>query len=215
MTPEQLIAEGRKIQPPCAFLRTKENGEVAAVWYERDEDEIESTGFHCWLTIDARQTPGLPPSVTGYLSIFTNEANYEGGWIEVTQSWPNKEGTKLYAHAASVLPAISALFLRGGEIVGDWLQTKGWQRDRAYTCNFKDEAVTGPYWDVVEKECPLYYNSDVYAVLGGWHVPMNRSDLHELLLSGHLMVLTLRDSEPWVEAWRTNAGEFKVFQTIT
>ena len=65
MTAEQLIAEGRRLQRPCVFLRPVAAGPIAAAWYERDEDEIESTGHRCWLTVDSGQVPGLPASVTG------------------------------------------------------------------------------------------------------------------------------------------------------
>jgi hypothetical protein len=30
-----------------------------------------------------------------------------------------------------------------------------------------------------------------------------------------LLVFTIRDSDPWVEAWRTRAGQFRVIQRIT
>ena len=34
-------------------------------------------------------------------------------------------------------------------------------------------------------------------------------------LDDQLLVFTLRDSEPWVEAWRTKTGQFRVIQRIT
>ncbi|HEV3303348.1 MAG TPA: hypothetical protein VG055_27090 [Planctomycetaceae bacterium] len=42
MTSEELIAEGRKLERPCLFLRPQGAGPVAAVWHERDRDEIAS-----------------------------------------------------------------------------------------------------------------------------------------------------------------------------
>jgi hypothetical protein len=47
MTLEQLLAEGRKLERPCVFLRPTGTGPVAAVWYERDYGEIDSTGHRC------------------------------------------------------------------------------------------------------------------------------------------------------------------------
>src|SRR5581483_1419446 len=108
MTAEQLISEGRKLQRPCFFLRPEGPGEIAAMWYERDEDQIESSAHHCWLTVDSRFVPGLPSSVNGYISIFTNEEECEGGRVEVSASWPTKEGLKLYAHPASIIPPLDA-----------------------------------------------------------------------------------------------------------
>src|SRR5437899_7194243 len=143
MTSEQLIAEGRKLERPSIFLRTQGSGPVAAVWYERDDGEIESTEHHCWLTVDARLVPGLPPSVTGYISIFTDEESCDGGRVEISSSWPRRPGVQLYAHPVSVLPPIDVVFLRGSDSVGDWLQANGWQRDWGYNGNFKDKQVTG------------------------------------------------------------------------
>ena len=72
MTSDQLIAEGRKLQRPCVFLRPEGAGPVAAIWHEPDDEEIDATDHRCWITVDARQIPDLPPSVTGYVSLFTN-----------------------------------------------------------------------------------------------------------------------------------------------
>jgi len=80
--------------------------------------------------------------------------------------------------------------------------------------NFRDKAVTRRYWDVLEKEFPMFFESDVFAMLGGWHFPGQDDDWEELM-DEHLMVLTFRDSEPWVEAWRLRTGEFKVLRRIT
>jgi hypothetical protein len=214
MTSEQLIEEGRKLQRPCVFLRPQGSGPVAAIWHERDDDEIESTGHHCWLTVDARHVPGLPPSVTGYISVFTDEEKCQGGRVEVTPSWPKRAGTDLYAHTASVLPPIDAVFARGSEAVGEWIRSHGWERTDRYNDNFKDAAIAREYERVWMREFPLYSESDVHAVLGGWHWPCADDDWHDLI-DEQLMVLTVRDSEPWVEAWRTPTGQFRVIQRIT
>jgi hypothetical protein len=184
------------------------------MWHKRDDDEIESTGHHCWVTVDARQVPGLPSSVTGYISVFSDEENCQGGRVELSPSWPKRAGTKLYAHAASVLPPIDAVFARGSQAVGEWMQANGWERTERYNNNFKDAAIVREYERVWQREFPLYSESDIYAVLGGWHWPGPDDDWHELI-DEQLMVLTVRDSEPWVEAWRTRTGQFKVIQRIT
>jgi hypothetical protein len=54
----------------------------------------------------------------------------------------------------------------------------------------------------------------IYAMLGGWHFPGQDDDWAELV-DEQLMVLTFRDSEPWVEGWRMRSGDFKVIQRIT
>jgi hypothetical protein len=214
MTPEQLIEEGRRLQRPSVFLRPVGTGPVAAVWYEPDLGEIESTGHCCWLTVDARRVPGLPATVTGYLTVFTDEETCEGGRIEISPSWPNRPGTKLYAHAASVLPPLEAVFSFGSDAVGAWLHAHGWERTWGYNANFKGRDVVDAYERVHMQECPLYFESNVYAVLGGWHLPFPEDDWHDLI-DEHLILLTLRGSEPWVEAWCTRAGDFRVIQRIT
>ena len=214
MTSDQLIAEGRKLQRPCVFLRPKATGPVAAIWHEPDDEEIDATGHRCWITVDARQIPDLPPSVTGYLSVFTNEEDCEGGKVEIASSWPKREGTELYAHTASVLPPIDAVFARGSETVGSWIDSHGWNRTERYNNNFKDANIVREYLRIWRQEFPLYFESDIYAVLGGWHWPGQDDDWHDLI-DEQLMVLTVRDSEPWVEAWRTRTSQFKVIQRIT
>jgi hypothetical protein len=215
MTLEQLLAEGRKLERPCAFLRPTGTGPVAAVWYERDYGEIDSSGYRCWLTVDARHIPGPTPSVAGYISVFTNEEDCISGRVEVSSSWPKRTGMPLYAHAAAVLPPIDAVFARGSEAVGEWIASKGWDRRHHYNTHFEDSAVTEPYNDMWTREFPIYLESDIFAVLGGWHFPCYGDDDWHDLIDEQLMVFTLRNSEPWVEAWRTRTGQFKVIQRIT
>lgn len=197
MTSEELISEGRKLERPCVFLRPTGMGPVAAVWYEPDEDEIESSGRRCWITVDTRCIPGLPASVAGYVSVFTDEITCEGGEVEVVPSWPRRAGTKLYAHPASVLPPIDAVFARGSEAISDWLGSHGWNRTERYNDNFGDRAVVEPYELLWNRELPIFFRSDIYAILGGWHFPCADDDWHALI-DEQLMVFTIRDSEPWV-----------------
>lgn len=216
MTSEQLIEEGRKLQRPCVFLEPEGDGPVAAVWYEYDDDEVELTGHHCWITVDARWIPGLPPSITGYVSVFTDEVKCMAGRVEVTPSWPERPGTILYARAVDVLPPIDAVFARGSEAVGEWIRSHGWGRSTRYNLNFTDtDRVVAPaYEGVWDREDPVFRDSQPYAVLGGWHRPGPDHDWHELI-DEQLMIFTIRDSEPWVEAWRMRTGQFRVIQRIT
>lgn len=214
MTSEELIEEDRKLQRDCVFLRPQASGPVAAIWHERDDDEIESAGHHCWLTVDARYIPGLPSSVVGYVSVFTDEEECQGGRVEGAPSWPKRGGTELYAHAASVLPPIDAVFARGSEAVGEWLRANDWPRDERYNGNFTDRPIVEAYERVWFQEYPLYQKGDVYAVLGGWHWPGPDDDWHDLI-DERLMILTVRDSEPWVETWHLRTGQFRIIQRIT
>jgi hypothetical protein len=214
MTAEQLIAEGRRIQRPSVFLRPHGIGPVAAIWYARDDDEIESSGYRCWLSVDSSRIPAIPAAVGGRLSIFTNDDKCEGGRVEVSESWPSRDGTKLFAHEASVLPPIDAVFARGSDSVGEWIESLGWKREWRYNDNFKGREIVREYEKVWMAEFPLYRESDTYAVLGGWHWPCADHGWHDLI-DDHLMVFTIRDSEPWVELWHTKEGQLRVVQRIT
>jgi hypothetical protein len=215
MTLEQLLAEGRKLERPCVFLRPTGTGPVAAVWYERDYGEIDSTGHRCWLTVDVRHVPGPPPSLAGYISVFTNDEDCVSGRVEVSSAWPTRTGTPLYAHPASVPPPIDAVIARGSEAVGEWVASNGRDRRERYNADFEDSTVVEPYQKIWTSEFPLYLESDIYAVLGGWHFPCYDDDDWHDLIDEQLMVFTIRNSEPWVEAWRTRTGQFKVIQRIT
>jgi hypothetical protein len=214
MTSEQLIEEGRRLMRPSVVLRPRGPGPVAAVYYERDEDDIESTGYRRWLSVDSRQIPGLPPALSGYLTILTDEEKCTGGRVELTESWPNRKGVALFAQAVDVLPPIDAVFARGSQAVEAWITAFGWGRTDRYNDNFKGRDIVAEYERVWTREYPLYLESDVYAVLGGWHFPGADDDWHELI-DQHLMVLTLRDAEPRVEAWHAQSGDFRVIQRST
>jgi len=214
MTSEQLIEEGRRLQRPCAILRREGSGPVAAVWYESDE-EVRAHELRCWLTLDARCIPDLDPSITGYLSVFADEGDLRSGRVEVTAAWPDRKGIPLYAHPVSILPPLDAVFQRGAVAVGEWLVGNGWERSCRYNDNFCDRAATDGYWEAFSREHPLFFeDAGAYAMVGGWHLPGPDGDWEELI-DEHLMVMTLHDSEPWVEAWHRRSGEFSVIQRMT
>jgi hypothetical protein len=213
MTPDDLIREGRQLQRPCVFLRPEPNGPVAGVWFERESGNDRSQKEHCWLAIDTQQIP-IASSLTGYLSIYTDEVKCEGGRVAVTKAWPELPGTPLYAHAAVVLPPIDAVFARGSDAVGEWIRSHGWDRGERYNDNFEEREIVGEYERVWMAEHPIYRESDIYAVLGGWHFPCADDDWHDLI-DEQFLGFTLLDSEPWVEVWRFRTGELKVIQRVT
>ncbi len=161
MTFDDLVAEGRKLEKPCLFLRPQGTGPVVAVWYERDRNEVGAIGHRAWLTVDARQVPGLPASVTGYLSIFTDLELKKGGWVEESASWPKRGGTPLYAQAVSVLPPSDALFARSPAVV-QWEASPNGGRDSE-----EGAAAVEKYEDLWMQEFPIYLSDDIHAALGG------------------------------------------------
>jgi len=211
MTSAELIEEGRRLQRPAVFLRPEPLGEIAAVWHSSDEPG-DDPDFRPWLTVDARHIPGLDAAGTRYLTISTNEEDCKAGRVESVDALP--AGEPLYAHPAAVLPPIDAVFALGSDAVGEWLQANKWQRQTRYNDNFKDSAVTRAYQNLWMSEHPLYLGEDIAAVLGGWHLPGADDDWHDLIAE-KLLAMTLRDSEPWVEAWQLRSGGYSVIQRTT
>lgn len=214
MKPARLIAEGRRLARPCVFLRPGRRGRVAATWHEYDEDEVQHTGYRCWLTIDARFVPGISDKVSGFISVYTDAKRTKGGRIEVHAKAPTRPGITLRATEESVLPPIDAVFAQGSAAIEDWLTKNDWSRDDRYNSNFRDRAVVEAYERVWFQEFPFFIKDAPYAVLGGWHLPGPDDDWYSLI-SEQLLVQTLRDSEPWVEAWRLRNGKFRVIQRVT
>lgn len=209
MTSDELIAEGRKLQRASIFLRPEPRGRVAAVWHESELNQD-----HSLITVDTRNIPGFVELDTPFVTVKTDMTKLRGGEIDFATSLPENAGIKLYCYPADVLPPLEVVFALGSESVGAWLNQQGWNRRERYNSNFADREVTAPYLDIWKKEFPLYFDSDIYAVLGGWHWPGQDGDWYDLL-DAKLMILTLRDAEPWIEVWRLKSGEFKVIQRTT
>jgi hypothetical protein len=150
--------------------------------------------------------------MTGYISVFTNERG-EGGFVNHTASPPQRPGIDLFATEGSILPPLNAVFALGSEAVGRWLASIGWSRAERHDDNFPARDIVREYERVWFQEYPLY-REGIFAVLGGWHWPCAHHDWHKLI-GEHLLVLTLHDSEPWVETWLLRNGKFKVIQRIT
>ena len=216
MTLVELIGEGRKLQKPCSFLRPTGTGPIAALWYERDPQEIAATGYRHWLTVDSRFIPQRPPELSGYLSVFSEERRHTGGRVVITPSWPERIGISLYAQPASVLPPIDIVFEQGSAAITEWLAKSNWKREFGPHSNFKDVKLVQRYEEVWSQEHPLFFDpdgSEIYALLGGWQWP--DPGAKENPIEEQLLITTLRDAEPWVEAWYGDTNGFDVLQRIT
>lgn len=222
MTADELIEEGRRLARPCVYLRDVGDGPAAAHWYPKDDaawDAAETSGGMLWLTVDLSRVPGLslPPDAARYLSVYTNEKDGDTGRVELASEWPAPappNAVPLFATDAAPLPPVDAVFTRGSDAVRDWLRQNNWPPDEPYNANFKDYAVADAYDRAYQTEFPLFQESDVYAILGGWHTPWPEGDWHDLL-DQTLVVWTFADSEPWVEVWRDRDGSYSVIQRIT
>jgi hypothetical protein len=213
MTAKQLIAEGRAIQRKCNLLMPSGDGEPVAIWFELDSDDENITEWRRWMTVRADALPDAKAPATVFFSLYTS--GLEKGLLDFVDGWPPWNGTPLYAHPTSVLPPLDAVFALGSEEVGKWLAAHHWPRTQRYDRNFGDPQVVGPYQEIWFVEHPILKNdADVYAFTGGWHLPGQDDDWHDLI-SAKLLLTTVRDSEPWVEVFQMPDKEYKVLQRIT
>jgi hypothetical protein len=212
MTAEELIQEGRALTRPSTFLRKEPSGPVAAWWYPMDYDDYNRTRVRRWVTVDGRFIPSFGLHEPTFLTVFSHERRDDEGRVEVTKCWPEQPGVPLYAYPVSVLPPIDAVFAQGSPAIDHWLSSHGSKRTDDFLSSLDDEAIQG-YEEAWRAESPIFA-SDISAVLGGWHMMWPEGDFNDLL-KDQLLIWTLEEPEPWVEVWRTAAGDFKVRQRIT
>jgi hypothetical protein len=210
MTGDELIAEGRRLARPCVLLKT--TGTRPAAWWRGEGLRSAGPDERHLLTLDLRFVPGAP---AGCASVFTNEADCEGGAVhfETGASLPAVSAAmKLYAEEALVLPPIEVVFRLGADCVGQWLHQCRWRRDIDYNDNFPDRGPTDAYLRAYMAEYPLY-SGTTEAVIGGWHFPWPDGDWASRM-DQRLLLCTFRDSEPWVEVWERGQG-WEVIQRVT
>jgi hypothetical protein len=214
MTGDQLIEEGRRLARPCVYLRST-GKEFAGIWRGEGivpQKDLNGDDQH-WLTIDANYLPFDSPRLTGCLSVYTNSEGSSGAvHFDKMMSLPASNGIKLFAHQASSLPPINAIFRLGSVAVERWLAVNDWHREWGYNDNFRDHEPALAYERIYQDQLPLY-NGSAHAVLGGWHFPWPDDDANELA-SDSLMIWTFEDAEPWIEVWY-DRGRFRVIQRIT
>jgi hypothetical protein len=212
LTLDDLLREGRALQRPCVVLSPAGHGETAAVWHTSEDGWSKHSEVIRWITIDTRFIPGFDVSEARYLRISTNNEDLSGR-VEILAALP--QGQPLYAQDIQVLPPIDAVIACGSEKIDRWLDANNWDRSERYNDNFRDRALVENYERIWSAEYPVYSpEKGFYAVLGGWHLPHSDDDWHELV-ARQLLVMTIFDSEPWVEAWRFGPGEYKVISRIT
>lgn len=206
MTLEDLVAEGRALERRCWFLTANRQGTPVAVWHSSTPP-----GTRRWLTVDAAFFANIG---SRYVSIISHSSG--DGVVECIDQLPqaSAEDLSLVATEASVLPPIDAVFALGSDRVGSWLDENKWERSWGYNSNFPGRAVVEGYEREYQAQHPLYASSDIFAMIGGWHFPFPDGDWNELV-SDELMVMTIRGAEPWVEAWRSKQGGFRVIERIT
>jgi hypothetical protein len=208
-----LLKEAEALRRDCYFLKATGNGEPVGLWFESDDDYEEVSGLRRWLTLRADALPNAKAPPTVYFSIYTGDNL--SGCLNLTDGWPPARGTLLYAHPASVIPPIDAIFSLGSKLVSTWLKQLGWKRKDRPGRNFPGWNLIEEYQDIWMRQHPVFHDAqDIYAITGGWHMPTQWHDWHRLTKS-KLLVTTVRDSEPWVEAFQMPNGSYKVIQRST
>jgi len=212
MTTDELIAEGRKLQRPCVFLRPEGDGPVAAVWHGREWGKLDY--IKCWISVVTDAIPAIEMN-GGIIHVIAHGSNPEIGHVELSTNWQHGTGVELYAHPSTMLPPIDAVFLLGSSRIGEWLRENNWTRRKPYNNNFPGRKVVEVYEDVcLQEDFTLHRESNVYAMLGGWHLPWPEGDWYDYL-DKQLAIFTIRDSEPWIEVWYTATKEFELKYRIT
>ena len=215
MTADELIAEERNLAKPNVHLRPNgETNAMAAIWSGEGLVPPPGDGYQHWLTIDCRFLPaGIGPS-TGCISVYTENRERRGTvtYDPSMQLSLKGSGRYLYAHPSESLPPLEVLFQQASPAIVEWLATLNWKPEWGYNSNFPEAEVFQAYEQA--QHCDLTFDGEsVFAVLGGWLTLWPDGDWPELLdLS--LIVLTLAESEPWVEVFQDGDG-FRVFQRIS
>jgi hypothetical protein len=183
--PGTLPAAALKLERQCVLLK-RIGTDLAGVWGGDGIVPPPPGPYRHWISVDSRYLPSGSGS-NGVFSVYTNEEDCASGIVVFSHAVALEQGTGeyLYAHPARSLPPPDA------------------------NPDLENAAYTA-HWT---RNCPLYNDQDVVAVLGGWHFPWPDDDW-ETLRDCELLVWTIAGAEPWVEVWRSN-GQTRVMQRIT
>lgn len=203
MTLDELLEEARRLARPCVHLRAAEPGQsgAIAIWRGQGVHPVpEPTASH-WVSFEASAVPSKRP-VPGWISVW-----YTQDCKVIALSGPIKVdpmqtmGQPLVGARGLSLPPVDAIFARGSEVVGRWLESLGWGRESEYQSNFdRLSPVAADYEQVWQAQCPIFTRNGIVATLGGWNMSWPEGDF-PALLDLDLLIWTFEDSEPWIEVW--------------
>jgi hypothetical protein len=219
LTPDALIAEGRRLAQPAVALRDK-GTKYAAVWRGTGVASPGAGEWRHWISIDTSFLPDNPRKLKGVISLYEWFADDDRmGELKVAHdpkaSLPRKtDGTKLYAKSFNCLPDVEAVFQFGSKPVKDWAKATSWDANAGF-----NESPIKEYQAEVQSQHPFASGDGTYAMLGGWSwcftwcytmdekYPWN-------LMKKALIVLTIAESEPWIEVF-DDGKKFVTFSRIT
>jgi hypothetical protein len=177
------------------LVEAGEGDQVAAYWY----------GLHGGARCIALQRED------GWIEVILDEDGEHGRVAAISS--PDRSGVPLRREPSSSLPSANALFLHGGPLIADYLARHGWRSDDPYNDNFPD-SLARRYDQLWMSTHPfLAPEPGLVAISGGWSWAWPESE-REDFVDTELVVLTVRDSEPWVEVLSGPDG-YRVFQRIT
>jgi hypothetical protein len=217
LTAETLLAEGRRLARPAVALRDR-GTEYAAVWRGAGVADPGPGEWRHWISIDAGFLPQNPRGMKGVVSVYDWFADDDRmGELRVVNDpqacLPVKpSGKRLFAHNIAVPPDVDALFHFGAQSLRDWLELNGSYLDY-------DRPPVKDYLRAVRRQHPFSAGDGTYAMLGGWSWCFNwcygtDEEYPWHLFDQALIVLTLEDSEPWIEVV-DDGKEFQAFARIT
>jgi hypothetical protein len=219
LTPDELIAAGKELARPAVALYDK-GKQYAAVWRGAGVVPPGPGEWRHWISVDARFLPDNPRKLGGVISVYEwsgrGEAPCEVHVIHDQRATLPKQpdGTKLYAKEFQCLPDVDAVFQFGSKKVKDWLEATSWNHDTDYK-----RSPVKEYLKLVQAQHPFSANDGAFAMLGGWSWCFNwcytiDEEYPWHLLQKALIVLTVAESEPWIEVF-DDGKKFVTFSRIT
>jgi hypothetical protein len=211
MTPEELLAEAWRMARPAVLLKD-EGSDYAAVWKGTGVVPPPEGQWEHWISFDPRFLPRNPRGLRGVISVYLClEDNDRFETVEAVHdpaaALPEApDGQRLFAEPYDCPPTVEALFKFGSPRIQEWLQANGASADSHELRDFAPanrEALKALEQMVAEKH-PFGDRMDCAAMLGGWSAGFLwcygcEEDTPWEILEKPLVLLTIRDSEPWLE----------------
>lgn len=210
MKPQDLISEGEAITKKCFLLNPSASGEIVGYWGGTRSDIPDSfppvvtefTSRRHLVTVAESLLKQLGIERLGPTSLYEWE-DVEGDYhLNVERDYRTRfsdftcSGQPLYATEVQSFPPLEALCLHGSQRVADWLASLGLERYEYWKV---PRELTAEYKTHYRGQTPIMQNSaDV--VVGGWHMMWPEDDFY-MPPEMTLVLLTLRDAEPWYSVW--------------